>query len=284
MKFGVLLFAALAAANADTFTGPTSPLFLDTYTGDGFTMVEVQGTSIINTFPLGSTEEFFAIAGNTIYTRGNTPAVTNGAQYTLAGAPTGNPDAPALPPGETYSLEFDGTSNGTNNFFVEDVGVRNGVLARGVYQTSLDWSNPQLLFFVPSYGWRGISYDPNNQSLWISYPGFMADYSLDGSLITSFTTPGNLTFGLAYDAVDDTLWGDLSGTLFQYSTGGVLLQTGTISGMPSDTVFGLDSPTSDPPSNPSVPEPGTFSLLAGCVVGAVAVRRARIRRPGGPRH
>lgn len=268
------MFTALLSVSADTFTGPVSPYYLDFIGSGSSQIVEIQGTSVINSF----TVDFpvFAVAGGTIYTRWPNPSTSTGSQYTLAGVPTGNTDFFAAPPNTTLELSYDGTSDGTYAYYVDDLSFINGVTSWNVYRANLDWSNPVLLFAPGGSFWQGIAYDPDNQSLWLSRSNFMGDYSLDGSLITSFTTSVSGR-ALGYDPADGTLWTFSSASFFQYSTSGVLLQTGSIAGV-AGGVYAGEILNTDPPSDPAVPEPGSFSLLVCCAVLGVVQWRRRTSR------
>ncbi len=231
----------------------------------------MQGTSIINQF--SAEGNLLALAGGFINTRSQIPEFGDGAQYALDGTPTGVIDPPSLPAGETLERTYDGTSDGTYNYYAQLFGSSGGPTVHDVYRTNLDWSNPQLLFSAP-YPSYGIAYDPDNTSLWISYFDFVsfviADYSLDGTLLSSFaTSTGN--YALAYDAADGTLWSQYGGLLRQYSTDGTLLQSGAISGLSPASFGGEILNASDPPA--STPEPATWPLISACLLAATFARR-----------
>jgi hypothetical protein len=145
----------------------------------------VQGTSVINFFPwayAGPPCHFFC-EGNLAVTNvvstnwlgnavGAPPVGIPGTagQYTLSGTPTGTSwsDTPPLPV-EMLNDFQDGTSDGTHNYTVD-------TLTGNVIATDLNWQNPLALFSLPNA--FGITYDPNNNSLWFSVAQSIFDYSL----------------------------------------------------------------------------------------------------------
>ena len=123
-------------------------------------------------------------------------------------------------------------------------------------------------------GFVGIAYDPLNNSLWLGGWAFplMADYSLSGGLLSSFTTDSQVT-ALGFDAADGTLWysSGQTSTLEQWSTDGVLLQSGSPDGLPGVAFLSGDfGPL-------AVAEPTSLALLGGGLFGMNAVRRRRNR-------
>jgi hypothetical protein len=95
-----------------------------------------------------------------------------------------------------------------------------------VYRHNDDWSNPVQLFDAGN-GTVGITYDPNNNSLWISnlLTGVIQNYSFAGDLLSSFPTGVLSGRGLAMDYADDTLWLSNGDDLVQLSTTGSHLDT-----------------------------------------------------------
>jgi hypothetical protein len=118
-----------------------------------------------------------------------------------------------------------------------------------------------------------VAYDPQNNSLMIS--GYtndvIADYSLNGTLLSSFNTGLPMTdviYGaqaLGFDPADSTLWFAYSvyNTLYQYSTSGAFLQSGIPIGLPTYGITGVnDAGDFAEPSTVPVPEPSAFPLVA----------------------
>ena len=105
-----------------------------------------------------------------------------------------------------------------------------------------------------------MTYDPTNNSLWISGIGdwdVIADFSLTGTLLSSFSTGMRGRYALAFDPADATLWFNNSNLLYQYSTSGVLLQSGTPSGLPD-----ADFLAGEFAEAPAVPIPAALPLFA----------------------
>lgn len=247
-----------------------SPLSLAVLTaGDESTNVLING-GVVTTFSQaanidggGSGNEYAVAFTNTIQTLGNgnqggSPTEQySGAQYLANGTQAGVNYAYPLASGDFY----DGATNGVNDFSVDyDTG--------NVYSFGLDWSNPTLLFTAQTRD-LGITYDPVNQSLWISdYGGTnVRDYSLNGTLLSSFTAQAAV-LGLAMDYADDTLWADNQGTLYQYSRTGTELSTFN-DGLELNTL-GFEFQFQ------STPEPGTAFLgIAG--LAALGFMRNRVR-------
>ena len=214
-----LAFTGVALAGP----GPTSPLYL-TYTTDlngAQSIVVVQGNSVINSFAeaYGAPDEVpIAVAGD-VRTAGAFPGWLGG-QYSLAGTPTGTTYAlPSIP-----DSAYDSTTDGSHNFLVD-------YTYGGVYQTARDFTNSVPLFTSTGLYNLGITYDKTNNSLWISEWGgtTVTDYSLSGTVITSFDTGHYFNGALAMDPATHTLWlvdDENTFNLEQYSTAGVLLSTG----------------------------------------------------------
>jgi hypothetical protein len=262
--------------------GPVSPYYLD----DDRNIYVVQGTSVQYSFPLvygAFGDERVLAVSKTVNTRPEfTPGPGEGGQYTLTGTPTGVTEPYPLPAGLGSEVSYDGTSDGSQNFYVEHFGSGSGFgLTFSVYATDLTWQNPQFLFSLPPPvvdKYEGIAYDRNNSSLWISGADTIWDYSLNGNLLSSFPSPlytptsplsiaANAALG--YDPSDHTLWISYNGTnlLEQYSTTGELLQYGTPTGLPN---AGFGAYESGDFSN--VPEPSSVVLLATAAVALLRLR------------
>jgi hypothetical protein len=254
-----MLLLAAGAAQAQTGT-----LYL---TFDSGTIAVVHGGSVVNsfTFAYGSEEWPIAVYGD-VRTIGASDYVPTGGQYTLGGTPTGTT---YTSPSGFYDWA-DSTTNGTSNFLVDPGSAV-------VYQTGRDYSNATALFATPNYVSRnmGISYDRFNNSLRINVPGpgIVADYSMSGTLLSSFN-PGSWHGGsLAFDPADQTLWlvNNDRGYLEQYSTAGVFLGEGA-----AVRQFGtaLGGEFNEAPS--ATPEPGTLVMFGSGILGLAGVLRRKI--------
>jgi hypothetical protein len=279
------LIAAPSAAFA-IFTGPTGAYYLDNYSNS--TIYVVQGNAVINSFATS-----YATAGGASNQEGSL-AVTNvvtttgfgsfygspssGGQYTLAGVPTGSSNVQQPTPGFSGEIYYDGTSNGQHNYTVQYQAVDNsGNYQENVIQTDLNWQNPIALFAVEAQGAAGldlgISYDSLNNSLWVSRGGStIRDFSMTGTLLSSFSTPYFFMTALAFDNLDNTLWFSYAATntLVQYDTNGNFLQSGIPTGLPNNYYLAGEFSTTGIP----IPEPAITSLLAlGLAALALASRR-----------
>ena len=261
LLLGGLLYSSPLMAGG-IFTGPVSTYFLTDSVNN--TIYGVQGTSVVENFPMvygtSSQELPIAISNSTIRTTGHDPGLQGG-QYTMNGTPTG-PVFANLALGHLG----DGTSDGTRNYYVPWTTAGSDA----VYATDLNWQNPRILFNLPAGGYEGITYDHDNNSIWVSGYGnnLLADYSLSGTLLFAFNTQTPMMSALSYDPEDHTLWFTLYGSnlLEQYSTTGVHLQEGVPTGLPNNPFAGGEQ---------AVPEPGSLSLIG---LGAVLVCCGRLRR------
>ena len=219
MKFRVLPFlACLVAASAVSpalagtvgtyyLTGPQgfdanglNPTYSKTWV--------VQGDAIIRSWTNHQQFEFaIAVAGDVRTTGLLNPGLSSpaGSLYDLLGNYQG----------VTYqSLTLntnDATTDGTYNYLVS---VNNGPDDTGngtVWRTNRDYTNPVALFLLPA-GYEGITYDPTNNSVWVSgwYNSNVRDYSLTtgmlGTQLSQFSTGHNANLALALDPVTQHLW------------------------------------------------------------------------------
>jgi hypothetical protein len=99
------------------------------------------------TDPVASTVKAVSLSRMWVSTNsfGNDYGSGTGGQYTLSGTPTGK-SWPTTPPltGEVYNAFYDGTSDGTHNYTVENGNRGHG--PANVIATDLNWQNPVGLF------------------------------------------------------------------------------------------------------------------------------------------
>jgi hypothetical protein len=257
-----LLVTAVGQATADP--GPLSPY----YVTDGFNTNRIyvlQGTSVVNSFAEAHGAEYSIAVASDVRTIGYPAVGSLGANYTLGGTYTGVDYAAPL------AFTYDGTTDGAHNYMID-------YLSGDVYQTARDWSSPVKIFNTGFGGSNalGITYDPTNNSLWISqWLGTeVADFTLGGTLLSSFAGPGASMTSLGLDPADNTLWmgTQLSGTYFQFSKGGTLLQSVNYPSLVGLDILGGEF--AEAPQNP-VPEPSSFVLLGIAIAGIIGYHRRR---------
>ena len=253
---GMLLLAGVAAKGA----GPTSTLYLTA--GDQHMNFELlPGTTTLVSSPQEDTnsggEYAIAVSGGTVRTGGNGQSgppdlgSTYNTGFAYVGPRLGNPGNDVL----------DGTTDGMLNYGV-------GFDTKDVYSFNLDWTNPVLLFHASSITGSslGITYDTLTRSLWLGdNSGHLLNYSLTGTLLSSFAATGN-NAAVAFDSADGTLWSFGGGTLRQYTTGGTLLQTIATGSMAN--ILGGEF---------AVPEPSTWAPL-GVAMASLGLTLRRLRR------
>ena len=280
----------IALASAAPFTGPTSPYYLDDYSNS--TVYIVQGASVVGSFALSGysgnvyDQQGSLAVGATIATHGIFSGYGSfqAGHYTLGGTPTGvGYDSYAAEPGLAYEYSYDGTTDGTYNYYVQYDGYTTGnTNVENVVRTDLDWQNPAVLFSVQTLAnicceFLGISYDPANDSLWVSGWGLtdIRDYSLSGTLLSSFSTGHYYNGALANDPADGTLWiaYDEGSQLEHYSTAGALLQSGTPIGLPGCCYLAGEFQL----TRAAVPEPASLALVGLGLTAAGIGRRVRQR-------
>lgn len=260
--------AAVLATTAAAQAGPISAYYLTA--GDSGTNWILQGTSAIS-FPQahpGNLGEYGIAVSGDVRTIGNgNDQINLGAQYTLAGVYTGT-DYPYPLSGAAF---YDGTTDGTSNYSV-DIGSGN------VYRMGRDWSSPAVLFSTGLIAPLGITYDTGTGTLWVSefFGDVVANFTLGGTLLSSFNTGFSSISSLAYDPADGTLWMGSQGTLgtfYQFSTGGALLSTETYAALAGENTLGGEFNLLPA----AVPEPAGLALAAAAGVGGAVARLRRKR-------
>jgi len=259
--FRLASVALLAGAIGSVDAGPVSNYYVTA--GDQGTNWILQGTSATSfaqAHPGNFGEYGIAVSGGSVRTLGNANDQVNfGAQYTLGGTYTGVDYSYPL----SGAAFYDGTTDGVHNYSVD-------FFTGTVYQMSLDWSSSVSLFATGagSGGNLGITYDPTNNSLWISRwnNSTVSNFSLSGSLLSSFTGPATSLSALALDFADGTLWmgtQNVPGLFYQYSKSGTLLSTESYSTLSGQNTLGGEFNF----VATSVPEPATMTMLGLGVVG-----------------
>lgn len=168
-----------------------------------------------------------------------------------------------------YDSLYDGATDGVKNWTIahNDFDVDFAVL-----KADADWQDMEILF-VPERRSSGITYDANNDSLWITNNIGGVDrvqqFDLAGNLISEFNAVhSGGGYGIAWDPADDTLWipgayGTAS-QLFQYDKSGNLLQSFAVSGLPGRILGAEFGPADeDGLTIESTDCPGTVQVTAG---------------------
>jgi len=267
---GLLTLFAAPAARAQAppaGSGPVSKLYL-TAGEQGHNFI-IQGSTVTQSNVAVGKEYAIAVSGDVRTLIPSSEGSTGGANYDLNFTDTGGRYT------STFNF-FDGTTDGTHNYSVNyNIGSEN------VYQTDRNWQTPVALFQVPE-AYLGITYDRTNNSLWISnFNGTtVSDYSLTGTLLSSFNTTFSSITCLALDPADNTLWiGSQSteGTFYQYSKGGVFLQSDTYAALANQNTLGGEFNT----AAPAVPEVSTtvsLGLLLALGLGGMTIAARRKTR------
>ncbi len=246
---------ALTAVTAHA-SGPTDFYYL----ASGTQLWRLQGNNDQNVATNTGNEYNIAVAGDirTTSQRSSTP----GAQYDLNGVYTGTNY-----PGNWLGF-FDGTTDGKSNYSVDwDTG--------DVWQFDRNWANGSVLFTLPggSGGYLGITYDPSNNSLWVSgwNSGVIENRAMNGTILSSFATTFSDITCLGMEYSTGTLWmgtQTAEGNFYNYSTNGGFLGSVSYNDMTAVNTLGGEFNI--------VPEPCTLALFA---IGAgSALLRGRRRR------
>jgi hypothetical protein len=273
----VLAVALVAESAAASQVGPIGTYYLTDYSNrinGASTLDAIQGNSIVLNPSISQYQEG-AIA---VFPAQNVLRTFGGFNGDVGGEYGPVPSLTVSPTGPTYTNNDgvhswnDSTTNGSVNFLVDQ-----DVPYGGVYTVSTTFGGtPHLLFATGDDEDEGITYDATNNSLWIQdlATGVITDYSLTGTVLTSFATiggvnnTGDLATALAMD-VDHTLWFDNygTGTIDHYSTTGTYLGSATYAGLG----YALGGEIGAAPT----PEPASLTLFG---LGAAGIGLAGIRR------
>ncbi|NUM33484.1 MAG: PEP-CTERM sorting domain-containing protein [Candidatus Brocadiae bacterium] len=251
MKQILYAFLLLMVLNLSLMAGPLSALYVTQwYNGN---IAVIQGNQIINQWARSGNGEISIAVSDTVKTFGHSPSspYNVGAQYTLNGTYTGTQ---YVKTSAVHNYTWDGTTDGQYNYTIDHYAA-GSYAAGGVYRYDSNWSNPVHLFSTGQND-LSITYDPTNDSFWVSSWGAytVRNYSRSGSLLSSFSTPYSHISALALDHADNTLWFTQgSNTFYQYSKSGTALSSVTISGI-TGNVYGAEFAY-------SVPEPAGLFFL-----------------------
>jgi hypothetical protein len=183
----------------------------------------------------------------------------NGGNYDLKGNYTGG-----FYPSNIIGFAEDATTDGRFNYEIDGGGT--------VYSTDRTYQSLTPLFWAGPNA-TGISYDANNNGLWVDVGGFMTEFTSAGNTIQGFQTTLSGYTALAFDRATDELW---AGT----NTGGTsLLSAFTPNGTEhGDFFLGSVTDIEGMEFNEAAitPEPQSFLPLGLGV--AVFIRRRRVRQ------
>ncbi len=272
-------FALSGLLAAPAFAGPVSTLYLASFTTARLYAIQGDTVSVGAPTYCNHCEVPIAVDGD-IRTLNSTNG-SSGGQYRLDLTQTGVTYGPAFGPDARLQLA-DGATDGQRNYAVS-AKIGNGISA--VYAFGRDWSGAQKLFDIDfRIDAEGITYDPTNQSLWISGTysydnviyGLLRNYTLDGNLLSQVYTVDVGGAGLAMDYADGTLWTTRGPTQYfdQYSRDGTLLQTVSYDALSSQggrhgIEFNLAGDAR------ALPEPAGWALTMMALAACGLVRRRR---------
>lgn len=248
-----LVVVTVFGAACPAWAGPITEYYI--VDGQSAQLSVVQGNSIIRSWTTRDPGEQMPIAvADTVRTFAEHPGYF-GSEYDYNGNWTGT-DYPDV--GGPQGQRIDGGTDGVRRNFL--AGYNDG----GIWQYDRDWTNPVRLFSAISP--TGVTYDTMTGNLWVIEHGIssVSEYTVDGTLLSSFSFGSGWRGCLAYEPATDTLWLSefASGEIFQFAKDGTLLQSEVIPGL-GGYAWGGEF---------IIPEPGTLSLLS---LGLVALLRRR---------
>jgi len=293
MKFRVLLYLAcllLVISVSPVFAGPVGLYYLTGPSNPNHSAITVvQGNSVVGSWLSHEKYEFAIAVGQDVRTAGfQLSGVGNpkGSIYGLTGNYVTGTNFTSSPTGPWEFL--DSTTDGTYNYLVyqdtnpinPDTGANPNPYIGNVYRTDRNYGNMEYMFTIDGGGFGGITYDPTNNSLWVSgYQGTpnatkVRDYDLTShhNLLSEFDTGHTWNMALALDPITQTLW-LLNGAggawnspqpLEQWSKNGELLSMESVTGVAME--FGGEI---------IGPEPASFGLIGAGVLAIFLKRRRR---------
>jgi len=207
---------------ASAATAQVSDYFV--FSGDQSTFSVIQNGQLIRSWgvaPNTAQYQYPLAINETIRTMGANLGDV-GAEYDIAGTDLGTRYTHPAP----QSRCWDGTTDGTSNFAIDSAGT--------VARYDADWTNPVVLFDAGGLG--AVTYDPTNDSLWVSQFGTttIVEYDMRGTALRSFDTGHDKNMALALDHADGTLWihdRNARGTYEQWTKDGTRLTRRAIAGM-----------------------------------------------------
>ena len=250
----MLFLFILVTISFNLNAGPVSEYYVVDWHHEGLKVI--QGNSVIRSWTNAGTDELAIVVDGVVRTFPYYNSDRYGAEYDLYGNSSGT----IYPNDGSSEIGLhDGTTDGTYYYAF-------GWYTQKVYRFDNDWSNPQEMFSSTSGEMLGITYDPSDNTLWLS--GYknskIAHYEMDGTLLGTFLIADSRTGALALDHADQTLWyyAHDSREFHQYSRTGTLLGRMSTSGIGNgfwggEFDYGLTS---------NIPEPYTcLFLLLGII-------------------
>lgn len=263
----LLAIGAIELLGARAIAQSSAYYVTDGTTGVGYTHIW-QGGVMVGQYKWGNLAEMPIVVGN----------FGSGIRVRQS---VGEPIGPPLA-GDEYLL--DGTTTGFHNLW--DPGNTNitgyDAAFDGSWIYMVDWGGPtsgEIYRYDNNYGGRtamfmantgdiGITYDSRDETLWTANfnNGLVSEWTMSGTLVTSFTARGGSAAALAFDSIDGTLWmsdGSHGQNILNYTTSGQLVnvvKTG-------EYILGGEMT--------AAPEPASLALF-GC--GIVALLRRRSTR------